>query len=586
MSRPQAGAQRGQPGRLVITVLRPTGITRRITLLAWSVSLATLATFVSIIIPEQKRDLRIQLESQASGVAAALHGEIASAAVTEDYSSVIDHAMQVLAQDPAVNFVVVAKNDGYALIIQRDSWRTEPDIDGYWRPEARRPSGVIGVVPMFNQRLFHYSAPFDYNGIEWGWVHVGLSLESYDHSSRNVNERTGLLAIACVLLGLVASVTYAGHFVRPIHRLQGVVERVASGDLTARSDIRSDDEIEQLSHAFNGMADAILHRDRELSEAKRDLEIRVALRTQELSEQIVARDRAHTELAEAQKRLIELSRLSGMAEVATGVLHNVGNVLNSVNVSATIVADQLRESRVAQLTGVVHLLQENETRIAEFLVTDARGTRILPYLYKLAQQMEKDRERLMQEVAGLVQHVGHIKEIVAMQQTYARSSGVSEKFALSGVIDDVLGITRPGVERHGVVLRVDGETLPTINTDRHKVLQILLNLIRNAIDAVKVSDGRLREIGVHTRRLGENRVALEVRDNGVGIPPANLVRIFSHGFTTKPDGHGFGLHSSALAAKELGGALTVESDGSECGALFTLELPVSRRSSAGERTDP
>jgi len=182
-------------------VLRPTGITRRITLLAWSVSLATLAIFVSIIIPEQKRDLRIQLESEASGVAAALHGEIASAAVTEDYSSVIDHAMQVLAQDPAVDFLVVAKNDGYALIIERDSWRTEPDIDPYWRPGVRRPSGAIGVVPVFNQRLFHYSAPFDYNGIEWGWIHVGLSLESYDRSSRDVNERTGLLTIVCVLLG-------------------------------------------------------------------------------------------------------------------------------------------------------------------------------------------------------------------------------------------------------------------------------------------------------------------------------------------------------------------------------------------------
>ena len=256
-------------------MLRPTGITRRITLLAWSVSLATLAIFVSFIIPEQKRDLRIQLESQASGVAAALHGEIASAAITEDYSSVIDHGMQVLAQDPAVDFLVISKNDGYALVIARDSWRTEPDIDPYWRPGVRRSSGVIGSVPMFNQRLFHYSAPFDYNGIQWGWIHVGLSLESYDRSSRDVNERTGLLAIACVLLGLVASALLGRALCAAHPSSPGIVERVAHGDLTARSDIHSHDEIEQLAQVFNSMADAILHRDRELSEAKRDLEIRV-----------------------------------------------------------------------------------------------------------------------------------------------------------------------------------------------------------------------------------------------------------------------------------------------------------------------
>ena len=564
-------------------MLRPTGITRRITLLAWSVTLATLAIFVAIILPEQKRDLRVQLESEASGVAAALHGEIASAAITEDYSSVVDHAMQVLAGDPAVNFLVIAKNDGFALIIQRDSWRMEPHIDRYWLPGTRRTSGELGQVPMFDQRLFHYFSPFDYNGIEWGWIHVGLSLQSYDRSSRQVNERTGILTVACVLLALVASTFYAGYFVRPIHRLQGVVERVAAGDLMARADIRSHDEIEQLAEAFNSMADAILHRDRALSDAKRDLEIRVVQRTQELSEQIVARDKAHAELAEAQKRLIELSRLSGMAEVATGVLHNVGNVLNSVNVSATIVSDQLRESRIGQVTRIVQMLEENDARVVEFLTSDARGMRVLPYLYKLAPQLEKDRAQLMQEVAGLVRHISHIKEIVAMQQTYARSSGICEKFSLASVIDDVLGITRPAAEQFGIAIRVEGDELPPVNTDRHKVVQILLNLVRNAIDAVKVEGLGSREIAVRSRCMSSDRIAVEVRDSGVGIPAANLVRIFSHGFTTKADGHGFGLHSAALAAKELGGTLQVASDGVIPGAVFTLEIPLDRRKAVEER---
>ena len=65
-------------------------------------------------------------------------------------------------------------------------------------------------------------------------------------------------------------------------------------------------------------------------------------------------------------------------------------------------------------------------------------------------------------------------------------------------------------------------------------------------------------------------------DNGIGIPADNLTRIFGHGFTTRKEGHGFGLHSGALAAKELGGALTVESDGPGKGATFTLEFPIQR----------
>ena len=551
-----------------------TGIARRTMLLAWTITLVTLGIFVAFLLPQQRRDLREGLESKASGVAVALQGEVAEAAVSEDYSSVVDHAMQVLKGDKSVDFLVITKNDGLSLVVERNGWRLEPKTERFWYPELRRPFSELGVVPMFNRRVFHYAVPFDYSSIQWGWIHVGLSLDSYDQSARQVNLRTGILAVVCILISLIASVLYAGRFVRPILQLQSVVERVAGGDLTARADISSRDEIERLAQAFNGMADMILHRDRELSEGKRHLELRVTERTQELREQIVAKDAALAELAEAQKRLIDLSRISGMAEVATGVLHNVGNVLNSVNVSATIVGDHLRDWRIGQIGELVNVLDDHKNELSDFVTNDPRGQRVLPYMGSLARNLEQDRDQLGKEVASLAQHITHIKEIVAMQQTYARSSGVYEKVALAELMEDVLGITLPGMERHGVALHVESEDLPPITTDRHKVLQILLNLMRNAKDALKESGNPDRQIAIRMRRVGENRIAIRVADNGIGIPPANLVRVFSHGFTTKKDGHGFGLHSGALAAKQLGGSLTVESEGINAGAKFTLELPV------------
>lgn len=555
-----------------------TGIARRTMVLAWTITLVTLGIFVAVMIPEQKRDLRAELESKANGVAVALQGEVAEAAISEDYSSVVEHAMQVLKGDNAVDFLVITKNDGFSVVVDRKGWRTEPNIDSYWRPSIREPGSELGVVPMFDQRVFHYSVPFDYSSIQWGWIHVGLSLKTYDESSRQVNLRTGMLAVVCVLIGLLASTAYARRFVRPILQLQSVVERVARGDLQARADIRSRDELERLADSFNGMADMILHRDQELSEAKRDLERRVVERTQELREQIIAKDAALADLAEAQKRLIDLSRISGMAEVATGVLHNVGNVLNSVNVSATIVADHLRESRVGQLTELVGFIEEHRSNLDDFLSNDVKGKRVLPYMANLSRHLEQEREHLGKEVASLTQHIGHIKEIVAMQQTYARSSGVLEKIVLSDLMEDVLGIAWPGMERHRIAIKIRTDVLPPIMTDRHKILQILLNLMRNAKDALKASSNPARKITIQMALVNQNRVAIRLADNGVGIPAENLVRIFSHGFTTKKDGHGFGLHSSALAAKQLGGSLTVESLGANAGATFTLELPVDAAS--------
>jgi signal transduction histidine kinase len=555
-------------------IFQTTGIARRTMLLTWTITLVTLSIFVAFMLPEEKRDLRDGLESKANGVAVALQGEVAEAAISEDYSSVVDHAMQVLKGDKSVDFLVITKNDGLSIVVERKGWRIEHKSERYWYPETRRPFSELGVVPMFNRRVFHYAVPFDYSSIQWGWIHVGLSLDSYDQSARQVNLRTGLLAVVCILISLLASVLYARHVVRPILQLQAVVERVAGGDLTARAAISSRDEIERLAGAFNQMADMILRRDHELSEGKRYLELRVAERTLELRAQVVAKDDALAELAEAQKRLIDLSRISGMAEVATGVLHNVGNVLNSVNVSATIVGDHLRTLRIGQIAELVGILQDRKNDLSEFLTNDARGQRILPYMGNLANHLEQERGQLGKEVTSLTQHITHIKEIVAMQQTYARSSGVYEKFALTDLMEDVLGITRPSFERHSVALHIQNEDLPPITTDRHKVLQILLNLMRNAKDAVRDSENLSRKVTVRMLLVKDERIAICVEDNGVGIPPANLVRIFSHGFTTKKNGHGFGLHSGALAAKQLGGSLTAQSEGMNAGAIFTLELPI------------
>jgi signal transduction histidine kinase len=281
-----------------------------------------------------------------------------------------------------------------------------------------------------------------------------------------------------------------------------------------------------------------------------------------------------TAYKQAEESLLELSRRAGMAEVATGVLHNVGNVLNSVNVSATIVAERVRDLRISNLVAAVEMIQAHGGHLDRFLEEDVKGQRLLPYLGKLAAHLNSERETLVAELRQMTTHVGHIKEIVAMQQNYARTSGVVERLAPATLLEDALRIVQASFERHGVTLRRDYEETEEIATDRHKVLQILLNLLRNAKDAVKSNLRREREVTVRIRRVTDERIVLQVSDNGIGIEPEHLRLIFSHGFTTKPGGHGFGLHSGALAAHQIGGTLSVESPGPERGATFSLELPM------------
>lgn len=290
----------------------------------------------------------------------------------------------------------------------------------------------------------------------------------------------------------------------------------------------------------------------------------------EIERQVVERT---TELNRTQAELLETSRLAGMAEVATSVLHNVGNVLNSVGVSAELATSKVREFRTGSLKNVAELLQQHSADLPAFLTTDPRGKMLPDYLLKLAAHLAEPQQAILQEMEMLQKNIDHIKEIVAMQQRYARGTGVVEVLSMADLVEDSIRINAASFSRHEVNVEREIAPVPPLKTDRHKVMQILVNLLSNAKHALDHSDGD-RRMKVCVVQNQEGMLEIAVIDNGTGIAPENLDRIFSHGFTTKKLGHGFGLHSGALAARELGGTLKAHSDGPGLGAIFTLTLPL------------
>ncbi|WP_373500522.1 HAMP domain-containing protein, partial [Desulfococcus sp.] len=551
---------------------RGVGIALRIALLSWLLALTTLVIFVVLTYPQQKRTFLKNLESKANSVAVSLHDVAAGAAINEDFASVVSAGQTMLDGDPDLDFLIVMKNDGFSLVIEQTGWKVEPEVDAYWLPQQREAVGDIAMVPLLNRRVFHFAQPFDYSGIQWGWIHVGLSLEGYDRSVATLYYNTVMLGVACIVFSLLASLAYAGHLVRPILRLRHVVQQIAGGDLSVRADMVRHDELGSLAESVNTMTEALLRRDlilesvrfaaeqfmraaqwemvitlvlgkighaadvsrayvfenqmdeagrlctryahewtaqgirpevnnpelqvlpytdagfgrwiallgnneiisglvaemspaeravlepqdvlsliaipvfvegvwwgflglddcvRErvwtdaeqgslragadmlgatiarqhaqeaLLDAKVTLEQRVLERTRELQEQVAAKEQALAELASAQGSLLEMSRAAGMAEVATGVLHNVGNVLNSVNVSCTLLMEQLRESRVGNVSRVAGLMAEPEGGLAHFLTEDPRGRQIPAYLASLAAVLQEEQEVVFREAESL-----------------------------------------------------------------------------------------------------------------------------------------------------------------------------------------
>ncbi|APV38859.1 histidine kinase [Pseudomonas frederiksbergensis] len=297
-----------------------------------------------------------------------------------------------------------------------------------------------------------------------------------------------------------------------------------------------------------------------LQTANDDLELRVEERTRELKD--------------TQSELLDTARQAGMAEIATNVLHNVGNVLNSVNISADLVSRKLRASKTQGLGKAMQLINDHQGDLGTFLTEDAKGKLLPGYLNQLVEAIALEQQGMSDELAQLTKSVDHIKDIVATQQSYAGANSLMEPLYISELLEDALRMNSGALTRHHVTVVKEYGDVPQVMGDKHRLLLILINLISNAKYAMSDLTNRPRQMTLGVKIVEDTTLQVSVKDDGEGIAEENMTRIFAHGFTTRKEGHGFGLHSCALAAIEMNGHLTAHSDGPGKGALFTLQIPL------------
>jgi signal transduction histidine kinase len=303
------------------------------------------------------------------------------------------------------------------------------------------------------------------------------------------------------------------------------------------------------------------------------LEMRVKERTGELSREVQERKQAQSELAQLNARIAAVSHRAGMAEVANSVLHNVGNVLNSVNVSVSLLGDRLRRTPLADLPAASALIQAHQHDLADFLINHPQGRQFPAFIELLAQHWRQEHALLLGEAEQLRVSVGQIKEIVSRQQALSGQTGLREWIDITQMVSEVLTIHALPLRLAEVSVTQDHAAPQNWMGDRIKISQILLNLVVNAEEALRASSNLPRTLHIESRVDEAGALVLTLTDNGPGIEPVAMERLFGYGFTTKADGHGFGLHASALSAHEMGGTLEARSDGVGRGARFVLRLP-------------
>ncbi|WP_308809779.1 ATP-binding protein [Archangium lansingense] len=423
------------------------------------------------------------------------------------------------------------------------------------RMKELEPGQVVLELPEYDE----YIAVARLKGPGWNYITV---------MPRSLVSSTALGAARYVLLFGMASLllelaimywVLKQQISRPLLAFTQATDRVATGDFQVGLDTSRNDELGRLASAFRLMAGEVQHREEALRQANEGLELRVEERTRELKE--------------THRKLVETAREAGRAEIATSVLHNVGNVLNTVHTSTLLAQERVGALKLDHMGRLVAMLEEHQGDLATFLTQDVRGQHVLPFLKELGLHLQDQRQELRSLLADASRYTDHINTIIKLQQRYAKATPMQEAVDLAELVKDALRINEAALGRHAVSVEQHLTGLPPVMTDKHRLLTILVNLISNAKYAMDANPKGERCLTMRLDHSEADHIRLEVRDNGVGISPELLTRIFQYGFTTREEGHGFGLHSSALAAQEMGGSLTAHSEGPGRGATFILELP-------------
>jgi len=504
----------------------PGRIALRTAILSWTLIIGTVGIFVFSSIPYQKKTIEAGMSSEAKSIATSIDQVTATAIITEDYGAVVEHCMRVVKEGPSILYVVLTRNDGFSLISIPQGWRQDK-LSGPWNPSSERVAKSLFIKSdLVNQDVFHYSYPFKYSGIDWGWIHLGLSLKQYHADIKSMYQRTIVLALLCILLGMVVSLIFARRLTNPIKVLDSVTGQVAKGDLTAKADVRTGDELERLANSFNKMTEALaksqgdlLASKEALQKARDELEQHVKERTFEL---VITNEQLHRKTEDLIRSNKELEQFAYVAS------HDLQEPLRMVTSYVQLLAQRYKDKLDQDANEFIDFAVDGATRMYQ-LIND-----LLAY--------------------SRVSTRGNSFELVDCEEVFHKS----------------VNNLKVAVEESGA--EVTHDLLPKTVADFSQLEQLLQNLIGNAI---KFHGEESPRVHISASPDGDHWV-FSVRDNGIGIAPEYAERIFVifqrlHGKDKYP-GTGIGLAICKKIVERLGGRIWVESEPGK-GATFYFTLP-------------